>query len=207
MRDKPHLGPLLPLEKYAAYPVRHKLMTVGNFILERLLSIHRLDRIYQQIPPAVNPAEFLQHTVDTFQTRCTYGEKDLTAIPSKGPTIVISNHPFGGFDGILLASLLTSIRQDVKIFANYFLGAISELRPLFILVDPFGTNHSTQKNRLALKESLRWVKDGGMLMVFPAGEVSHFSWKNRKIENNVCRDTITFFIHLTKANKLLPNVK
>lgn len=66
LKAKPHLGPLLPLQKYAAYPVRHKLMTAGNFLLEHLLSIHRLDRIYQQIPPAVSPAEFLQHTLDTF---------------------------------------------------------------------------------------------------------------------------------------------
>lgn len=202
LKTKPHLGPLLPLEKHTPYPVRHKLMTAANFLLERLLCIHRLDRIYQQIPPDVSPAEFLQHTLDIFRIRCACGENDLAAIPAKGPTIVISNHPFGGMDGILLASLLTSVREDVKIFANYFLGAISELRPLFILVDPFGNSHSAQRNRLAVTEALRWVKNGGMLMAFPAGEVSHFSWKNRKITDPEWSPLPSRLLRLAKASVL-----
>ena len=112
MNTKPHPGPLLPFDAYAAYPVRQKLMRGANFLLERLLSIHRLDRIYQQIPPADSPAQFLQHTLNAFHIRCTCGERDLNAIPSKGPAIVISNHPFGGLDGILLAALLTSILRS-----------------------------------------------------------------------------------------------
>ena len=105
-------------------------------------------------------------------------------------------------DGILLAALLTSIRDDVKIFANYFLGAISELRSLFILVDPFGTHHSVKKNRIALKESLHWVEDGGLLMVFPAGEVSHFSWRSRKITDPEWSPVVSRLVRITKASVL-----
>jgi hypothetical protein len=36
---------------------------------------------------------------------------------------------------------------------------------------------------MALKEAVCWVRGGGLLMVFPAGEVSHFCWKTKKNED------------------------
>ena len=64
---------------------------------------------------------------------------------------------FGGIDGVLLASILCTIRSDVKILANYFLDRIPEMRPLLLNVDPFGNKTAIHKNRTALKQAVRWI--------------------------------------------------
>jgi putative hemolysin len=92
----------------------------------------------------------------------------------RGPVIVVANHPFGGVEGLILAFLLRSIRCDVKFLANYLLDRIPEMREMLISVDPFGTKQSRLRNIKPVRESIAWVRNGGMLVVFPAGEVSHF---------------------------------
>ncbi len=62
--------------------------------------------------------------------------EDLARIPAQGPVVVVANHPFGGVEGVILPALLGTVRQDVKILANYMLRPVTELRDLFIYVDP-----------------------------------------------------------------------
>ena len=47
------------------------------------------------------------------------------------------------------------------------------MRELLIFVDPFGTRDALKDNVKPLKEAIRWVRNGAMLGLFPAGEVSH----------------------------------
>ena len=42
-------------------------------------------------------------------------EEDLEKIPKEGAFITVSNHPFGGLDGIILIKLLCKIRPDYKV--------------------------------------------------------------------------------------------
>ena len=39
-------------------------------------------------------------------------------IPKEGPVIIVSNHPFGILDGLLMGYILSKIRKDFKIIAN-----------------------------------------------------------------------------------------
>jgi putative hemolysin len=172
---------------------------LANAIAERLLALKTLKNVHQDIPAGKNSAEFLNNVLDRFQIRHSICPADRRAIPRKGPTVVIANHPFGGIDGILLASILCSVRTDVKILANYFLGRIPEMRPLFFMVDPFGNKFSINKNRTALKKAVRWIRGGGLLMVFPAGEVSHFRWKTKKIEDPEWDKRVARLIRWTRA--------
>jgi putative hemolysin len=100
---------------------------------------------------------------------------------------------------MVLASFLSLVRKDIKILANYFLSAIPELRPLFIPIDPFGSRSSISKNRMPLTKALRWVREGGMLIVFPAGEVSHFSPRTRKVEDPTWSNTAARLVHLSRS--------
>ena len=97
---------------------------------------------------------------------------DLARIPAKGPLVAVANHPFGVLDGAVLAALLSSVRPDVKVMTNSLLEAIPELHPHCIFVDPFRSATSADKNLKALKQAIAWLRHGGALAVFPAGEVS-----------------------------------
>ena len=89
--------------------------------------------------------------------------------------------------------------MDFKILANYFLGTVQDLRPIFLLVDPFGRKDSTGRNVVAMRNGVQWVRQGGMLVVFPAAEVSHLTWKSRKVQDPPWRDAAVRMVQLTKA--------
>ena len=172
---------------------------MANNLIERALAIRKIKDLYSTLPDSRDPHQFLYDALTLLGIRHSIGQEDLKPIPGAGPTIVIANHPFGGIDGVLLASLLCSVRKDVKVLANFFLGKIPDLRPLFIEVDPFERHSSIKKNRVALRQAVRWLKNGGMLLVFPAGEVSHFRWENRKIEDPCWHTTVARLIRWSQA--------
>jgi len=98
---------------------------------------------------------------------------DLRHIPSNGPIVVVANHPLGAIDGLLLMSLLSRVRRDVKLLGNRVLRHIPALRPYLVPVDVFGGTRSARRNGIALRQAIRWLDRGGCVVVFPAGEVAH----------------------------------
>ena len=55
---------------------------------------------------------------------------DLGRIPPSGPIVVVANHPLGAIDGLLLISLLSRVRSDIKLLGNSLLRYIPALRPV-----------------------------------------------------------------------------
>ena len=157
-------------------PVRKRLFAMMEWPVERLLLFHRLNRAYQEVSAMRDPRPFPDKALDRLNVQYTVEENDLLRLNAlrTGPAVIVANHPFGGIEGIILASLLRSVRCDVKIMANYLLERIPEMREHLIPVDPFGEPGSERRNIAPLRRSIRWVRDGGILVVFPAGEVSHF---------------------------------
>jgi putative hemolysin len=113
-------------------------------------------------------ARLLSYLCVTWRT----GERDLENVPSAGPAIIVANHPFGLLDGAVIAAMLGRVRSDYRILANDLLSAVPELRPHLIPVN-IG-KHRGSDNVGALRIALRFVQNGGCLIVFPAGVVSHY---------------------------------
>lgn len=199
MPKRESLKTLIPLERQDGGTVKRSVITGVNGLLEKVLSLDKLRKFYDALPPCSDPFEFLECTLERLQIDHAPDEASRRAIPSTGPAIVVANHPFGGIDGMILALTLSSVRKDIKILANYFLEYIQELKPLFFPVDPFHRNTSIPQNFGSLRRAVRWVKTGGMLVILPAGEVSHFSWKRGKIEDPIWNHTVGRMVQLTKA--------
>ncbi|MDD5262126.1 MAG: lysophospholipid acyltransferase family protein [Methylacidiphilales bacterium] len=162
-------------------PLGHLLKAFSD-PLERLLSLDRINAIYTATQLGCSRGNnFFEACVQAMDLSCEIPEGDLDRIPRKGPVVVVANHPFGGAEGILLGKLMLQIRPDVKLMANYLLGSMPEMRPWLIPVDPFGQNASARKNIRPMKDALQWLKHGGLLVVFPAGEVSHLRLSNRGV--------------------------
>jgi len=102
--------------------------------------------------------------------------KDLERIPRLGPALLVANHPFGILEGAVLLTLLSRIRSDVKFLANGILEAIPEIRNLLIPVNSLGDAGATL-NHTGMKKAIEFLAGGGLLVIFPAGEVSHFQWR------------------------------
>jgi putative hemolysin len=199
MEKERSLGTLISMEGPWKSPIRKRMAAVANAIIERTLGIHTIRGLYDGMPATADPFGFLHQALRVLDIKAAINDRDLRSIPASGPAIVVANHPFGGIDGIVLAATLASFRKDIKILANYFLGSIPELKPLFLLVDPFGRKGSASKNIGAVKRAVDWVKKGGMLIAFPSGEVAHSTWRNWKVADPPWNNTAARLIHLTKA--------
>jgi putative hemolysin len=158
--------------------------------LERVFGLTDLDRIHRARPDGVTGEAFLAWLLDHLDVELRVGDADLLRIPKTGPVVVVANHPFGGIEGIALARALTLVRPDVKLFANFLLGRIPELRDLFLFVDPFAREGSTRANAKALRGALSWLAGGGLLAVFPAGEVASLDLKTRRVADHAWSPTI-----------------
>ena len=144
------------------------------------MPLKRLDRIYAG---AVSHPEtnVFDGVLREMAVEYTVREGDLKNIPLDGPAVVFANHPFGMLDGILMGSLMLRHRPDVKILANQLLGCIEEMKQHCVMVDNMmGDGHETV-NRRGIREALDWVKQGHMLVVFPAGEVASWSRHHRRV--------------------------
>lgn len=144
-------------------------------LAERIFGLAEMNHLYHTIHPSSEPQPFIQFIFDFLHIRLHVRYTDVARIPQDGAVVVVANHPFGGLEGMLLGNLLLSVRPDVKILANFLLQRIPELRDLFIFVDPFGTAQSSRANIQGVRAALRWLEAGGMLGIFPAGEVAHLS--------------------------------
>ena len=61
------------------------------------------------------------------------GAKNLK--PKTGKLLVVSNHPFGTIDGIILCSILTKIRSDVKIITHKVLAQAPAVKHQILPID------------------------------------------------------------------------
>ncbi len=175
-------GKLIRLDALAQNTHLGLLLKAFNDPLERLFSLDRINAIYSATQLGCSRGNnFFEACVQAMGLACKIPEGDLDRIPRKGPVVVVANHPFGGAEGILLGKLMLQIRPDVKLMANYLLWNMPEMRPWLIPVDPFGQNASARKNIRPIKDALQWLKQGGLLVVFPAGEVSHLRLTNQGV--------------------------
>ncbi|HEY7642299.1 MAG TPA: GNAT family N-acyltransferase [Steroidobacteraceae bacterium] len=143
-------------------------------LTQRALSFERLANIHRQLGgKAAAPADFAARALDLLQVRFELDERELERIPRTGPAVVVANHPYGGLEGLYLIAQLQKYRGDSRFIANELLARIPEIREVLLPVDAFGGPRAAKKNAKALRAALRHVRDRGLLVLFPAGAVSH----------------------------------
>ena len=136
--------------------------------------------LYRNLPSADSPADFAMRVLEALDITVRVEGGFPEDLPSSGPLLLAANHPFGGVDGLIVAALGASVRPDLKILANRELCRFAELRSLLIPVDVFGKKGQAS-NVAGLLAAIRHVESGGALAVFPAGVVSHWHSKPRRI--------------------------
>ena len=176
---------LTPREVFSVAPYlpawRPRLRRWTTAALDQALGLTELTRRYHQIAPAATPQAFADLALAELGVEAHFDPDDLAQIPTTGGCLVVANHPHGGLDGLLMMQIMLQVRPDVRFIANHFLSKFAELGPLFLKVNPFGGQSAIRYNRSAARAALSWLKGGGVLVVFPGGEVSSFDWRERRI--------------------------
>ena len=169
MPDVPHTNPF-----ELTLPVKSRLARAAfgaaRPLLSRALGLRELQRLYPASPDAAGvsfESRALGSLDVSFDAVCPWG-----TIPERGPLIVAANHPTGALDGLVVTELVRRTRTDVRVLANHLLARIPELRQSCFFVDPFGGAAAAARSRAGLRSAHLWLRDGGTLIVFPAGEVA-----------------------------------
>jgi putative hemolysin len=96
----------------------------------------------------------------------------IARIPSKGPVVVVANHPHGLVDGMVLAHLIGQIRTDYKILTRSLLTGVREIDPFMIPV-PFPHEADAREQSLEMRKSaMKHLGQGGVIVLFPSGVVA-----------------------------------
>jgi len=169
--------------------------------LGKFAPVWKVRDLYRRVQQS--PAGFgLETLLAEMRVGLSVAASDQARIPASGPVVVVANHPYGVLDGAILTVLLTRARPDVKVLTNFLLADVPELKKHCIFVDPFQTDRSVASNRRALREALAWLEQGGMLAMFPAGEMSHWQMPAAHIADREWNDTAVRLIRRTAATAL-----
>ncbi|HYA26568.1 MAG TPA: hypothetical protein VEE82_01085, partial [Thermodesulfovibrionales bacterium] len=157
MVNKAQAGRIFQITNTSSNPFISALLPVISGTLENVLLFPHLNRLYDEVSRKGDERPFLDKALEVLNISYDISGQDMLRIPSSGPVVVVSNHPFGVAEGLVLARALCSVRSDVKVMANHFLRHIPDIRDLIIFVDPYGRKGSVARNLRPLKETVRWL--------------------------------------------------
>ena len=164
-----NIGPLLP-------PPLRRVAAPLESALERWVVPDHLAATIRRAEQSGDGARFASRLLDEWEIRFVATARDLAQFPVHGAAIVVANHPRGIVEGLILTVLLESVRPDYRVLVNSGLSRIDPMGEHAIWVNPFATAAAHAENRAPLRRCIRWLAGGGLLAMFPAGEVAHLNW-------------------------------
>lgn len=164
-------------------PLRRAALTAARPFLAWVLGLDTYRTLYRQVQLTPD-RPFENVALEALDIRLDVSPSDIDVIPRRGPLVVASNHPHGALDGLVLLATMRQVRSDVRLLANRLLACIPELRELCFFVDPFDGPSAAARSRSGLRAAEAWLRGGGALVVFPAGEVAH-----RCLPDGTCADS------------------
>ncbi|MCX8113337.1 MAG: lysophospholipid acyltransferase family protein [Bacteroidia bacterium] len=176
--------PLLELSELLQTPWQRVVYRLAGPWVEKMLGIERLNRFYALCEESGRtPGEFARRVLELIGVQYALPSPSQIATLRSycGPLVVVCNHPFGGIEAIFLVLFLSEIRSDFRILANFFLERVEEVKDTLLLVDPFGGSAAKQFNLQPVKQAIQYLKEGGLLGIFPSGEVASLNLRTGKI--------------------------
>jgi putative hemolysin len=165
----PHANPL-SVRALLGEPLRG-ILHPAELAIEKIFALDRLRDLYRG---SCTPEDLLAR----LQVQYELSEEELSNIPQSGPLLFVSNHPFGLLDAVILSVALPKVRPDMRIVTSTLLRNIPMLQGRCFFVDNFAKTEAATQNTTAVRDCVRWMRRGGALLTFPAGEVAHFHVKD-----------------------------
>ena len=146
-------------------------------VLMTVLRINKLNKLYEEISHH-RGMDFIDALIEKLDLEYEVSEEELAKVPKNGAFITVSNHPFGGIDGMLLVKALSAVRPDIKVMSNFVLNKIEPVSEYMLPVNPFERRKDAKSSLGGVKMALEQLQEGGVLGIFPAGEVSSYNEDN-----------------------------
>jgi putative hemolysin len=135
------------------------------------LGMKEAEAIFQELAQDRRPVHFFQKAIDAFQLKIGYPSAALNAVPPQGSLLVVANHPLNGIDGLAIAYMISQVRSDVKIMLTTAFEELPGIGEHGIFVSD-GTGPSARNRSEPTRQAIDWLRQGHVLVVFPAGQGS-----------------------------------
>lgn len=97
----------------------------------------------------------------------------LENLPASGPALIVSNHPTGIADGVLLNSIIASLRDDLFIYANHdIIRVLPQFADLIAPVEWRVEKRSHAKTRATMDYTRTALEQGRIGLIFPSGRLA-----------------------------------
>jgi putative hemolysin len=176
---------------------------VGHWLAETIIRFLAIDRVNQVCDhsSAYKGVEFASRLLDDLDVDYMVGPPERLGFLPEGTFIIVSNHPYGGLDGVILIDLVGRIRPDIRFMVNKILSKFKTLNDNIISVTPTGARKSnvTAESIKGMRETLRLIREGHPVGFFPSGAVSDFRMKDFRIKDRDWQNSILHLIHAAKV--------
>jgi len=184
-------------------PALAKMMPGFMFsLMKRLVHEDEVNRIIYDYRDRYGLA-FVRSILDDMKV--SYSMEGLEQIPVNGRYIFASNHPLGGFDGLVLMDAIGTVFPEIRFFVNDMLLNINNFDPIFVPVN----KHGRQSSEYACKIDESYSSDVQILH-FPAGlcsrkikgQIIDLDWKKSFIKKAVQykRDVVPIYFDGRNSN-------
>jgi putative hemolysin len=164
-------------------------------LMNKLLHIKEVNEIIRKYGH-LNGIPFIEAVLDYFDVKVVHhGEENL---PVTGHYIFASNHPLGGFDGLMLIKVVSDRMGKSRFLVRDELTKIPPLAELFIPINKFGDQ---RRSASLINEA---YDSDSQILIFPSGLASRkikgkivdLTWQKHFIQKSVehHRDVIPVFI-------------
>lgn len=163
----------------------------------------------------MEPYEFIHNALEFMGV--SWHIVGMENIPKDGRYLFASNHPFGGMDGIILASEVIAHLGDVRSISNDILMVLEPLAPILLPVNKHGA-----QSRVAAEIFENTFASNTPIQTFPAGlcsrrikgKITDLEWKSNFVKKSIAseRDIVpvhcegrlsNFFYNLSNTRKRL----
>ncbi|MDO4763415.1 MAG: lysophospholipid acyltransferase family protein [Flavobacteriaceae bacterium] len=164
----------------------------------KFAKINKVNSLYDKVKNKEGQ-DFFDSLLEELNVKYLAFQEDLAKIPKTGPFILVANHPLGALDGIIMCKILSEIRPDFKVMANFLLTNIKPMAPYVISVNPFENRKEAYNSTMGMREALRHLEEGGCLGIFPSGEVSNKNNEFNEIQDKEWEETVIKLIKKAKV--------
>jgi putative hemolysin len=167
--------PLIDTARFLPGPAFRTCYRPIQPVVERAFGFHGLERRYRSLPDrGRSAAEFARIALRELGISWEMSPADKAALAAiDGPIVLCANHPCGPIEPLALMDLLDEIRPgNCCVLANRILGTIPELKESLIPVEPLHRGEPRQNGANGFAGALKYLRQGGALLTFPAGRVS-----------------------------------